>query len=319
MSYTLHPMRRRRLHRSASAVPGSSMEMIQKSATSAADVVFLDCEDAVSPPEKEAARRNIIAALNEIDWQAHGKTVSLRITGFDAPSGHRDLVEIMEQAGDQLDTILVPKVGAPADLYAVESLISQIEQAMGFTNRVGTEALIDTARGMANVAAIAASGGRLEALHFGVADAAISLGARGISTGGLNPDDPGDQRHMALSRMIVTCRAYGLRAIDGPFGDFSDPDGYLADARRAAVLGIEGKWAVHPRQIALANAVFTPPPAEVERARRIIAAMRAAEAEGKGAAGLDGTMIDAASQRMAANVIAIDDAITARPAQASAA
>jgi citrate lyase subunit beta/citryl-CoA lyase len=149
----------------------------------------------------------------------------------------------------------------------------------------------------------------LEALHFGVADYAASNRARTVSIGGLNPDYPGDQWHFALSRMIVACRAYGLRPIDGPFGDFSDPDGFRAGARRAAALGAEGKWAIHPSQVVLANEVFSPPQAEVDRAQRIIEALRQAEAQGKGAAAVDGKMIDAASERMAQTVIAMDEAI----------
>ncbi|WP_103380827.1 HpcH/HpaI aldolase/citrate lyase family protein [Pseudonocardia dioxanivorans] len=311
MSHTLHPTRVHRLHRSELAVPGSNMGFIDKAAESAADVVFLDLEDAVAPPEKDQARKNVIAALNDIDWAARGKTVSVRINGLDTEYMYRDVIDVMEQAGDRLHTILVPKVGVPADLYLVEALVSQVEQARGHTNRVGLEALIETALGMANVEAIAARGGRLEALHFGVADYAASNRARTVSIGGLNPDYPGDQWHFALSRMIVACRAYGLRAIDGPFGDFSDPDGYRAGARRAAALGAEGKWAIHPSQIELANDVFSPPAAEVERARRIVAALREAQEQGRGAASVDGKMIDAASERMAATVIALDDAIRA--------
>jgi len=318
MSHTLHPLRRQRLQRSELAVPGSNPTMIDKAAESAADYVFLDCEDAVAPPEKEAARRNIIQALNDIDWAAKGKTVSVRINGLDTHYMYRDVVDILEQAGERLDTILVPKVGVPADLYMVEALANQIEQAKGREWQVGLEALIETALGMANVEAIAQFGGRLEALHFGVADYAASLRARTTNIGGLNPDYPGDQWHAALSRMTIACRAYGLRAIDGPFGDFSDPEGYRDGARRAAALGIEGKWAIHPSQIALANAEFSPPEAEVTRARSIVAALREAEAAGKGAASLDGKMIDAASERMAANVIAVADAIAAKEGQAAA-
>ncbi|MEL6477923.1 MAG: CoA ester lyase [Pseudomonadota bacterium] len=314
MSHTLHPLRKQRLQRSELAVPGSNPSMIEKAADSAVDYVFLDCEDAVAPPEKAAARRNIIQALNDIDWQAKGKTVSVRINGLDTHYMYRDVVDIMEQAGDKLDTILVPKVGVPADLYMVEALVNQIEQAKGRAPRVGLEALIETALGMASVETIAQFGGRLEALHFGVADYAASLRARTVNIGGLNPDYPGDQWHAALSRMTIACRAYGLRAIDGPFGDFSDPEGYKDGARRAAALGIEGKWAIHPSQIALANEVFSPPETEVTRARNIIKALREAEAAGKGAASLDGKMIDAASERMAANVIAVDDAIQAKRA-----
>ena len=311
MSHTIHHLRKLRIQRSELAVPGSSEEMILKAASSAADYVFLDIEDAVAPPDKARARSNIIRALNEIDWRARGKTVSVRINGLDTHYMYRDLVDLMEQAGDRLDTILVPKVGVPADLYAVDAICNQIEMARGFRTRVGLEALIETALGMANVEAIAAYPHRLEALHFGGADYAAFNKARTVNIGGLNPDYPGDQWHFALSRMTVACRAYGLRPIDGPFGDFSDPEGYRAAARRAAALGIEGKWAIHPSQIALANEVFSPLPAEVNRAERIIDALKEAEAAGKGAASLDGKMIDAASERMARNVIATADAIRA--------
>ncbi len=238
--------------------------------------------------------------------------MSVRINGLDTHYMYRDVVDVMEQAGDRLHTILVPKVGVPSDLYMVEAMVNQIEQARGLTTRVGLEALIETALGMANVEAIAQFGGRLEALHFGVADYAASMRARTVNIGGLNPHYPGDQWHAAISRMVIACRAYGLRAIDGPFGDFSDPEGYKEGARRAAALGCEGKWAIHPSQVALANDVFSPPETEVTRARRIIEELRKAEAEGRGAAALDGKMIDAASERMARNVLVLADAIAAR-------
>ncbi len=311
MSHTLHHLKRQRLQRSTLAVPGSNVSMIEKAADSAADVIFLDIEDAVAPPDKEQARRNIIEALNDIDWKAKGKTMSVRINGLDTHYMYRDVVDVVEQAGANLDMILVPKVGVPADLYMVEAMVNQIETAKGLSNHIGLEALIETALGMANVEAIAASPGRLEAMHFGAADYAASNRARTVNIGGLNPDYPGDQWHFALSRMTVACRAYGLRALDGPFGDFSDPDGYMAGARRAAALGIEGKWAIHPSQIALANDVFSPPEKEVDRAHRIIAALKEAEEQGKGAAALDGKMIDAASERMARNVLAVAEAIEA--------
>jgi citrate lyase beta subunit len=298
-----------RLNRSELAVPGSQPQLFEKAAKSTADVVFLDLEDAVAPDDKPQARKNVIAAINDIDWGA--KTLSVRINGLDTHYMYRDVVDIVEQAGEKLDTILVPKVGVPADLYMVEAMCNQIETAKKLKNRIGLEALIETALGMANVEAIAAYGGRLEALHFGVADYSASNKARTVVIGGLNPDYPGDQWHFALSRITVACRAYGLRAIDGPFGDFSDPDGYRAGAKRAAALGIEGKWAIHPSQIELANEVFSPLPKEVERAERIIAALKEAEAQGKGAASLDGKMIDAASERMARNVLVVADAIKA--------
>ena len=322
MSHTLYPLRRPRLQRSTLAVPASNPDMVRKAADSAADVVFLDLEDAVAPPEKPKARANAIAALNEIDWAARNKAVSVRINGLDTHYMYRDVVDIMEQAGDRLDMILIPKLGVWSDLYMVEAMVNQIEMARGLTRKVGIEALIETALGMANVEDIAQraaqAGSRLEALHFGVADYAASMRARTVNIGGLNPSYPGDQWHASLTRMIITCRAYGLRALDGPFGDFSDPAGYMAAAERAAALGCEGKWAIHPSQIAMANDVFSPPPAEVTRARRIIEELRKAESEGKGAAALDGRMIDAASERMALNVIALADAIAAKGAAAAA-
>jgi citrate lyase subunit beta/citryl-CoA lyase len=286
--------------------------MIEKAADSAADYVFLDLEDAVAPDDKLQARKNIIEALNDIDWVAKGKTVSIRINGLDTHYMYRDVVDVVEQAGSKLDTILIPKVGNPADVYMVDAMVTQIEEARGFTNKIGIEALIETALGMANVEAIATSSPRMEAMHFGVADYAASNRARTVNIGGLNPDYPGDQWHHAISRMTVACRAYGLRPIDGPFGDFNDPDGFLLAARRGAALGIEGKWAIHPSQIELANQVFTPPEAEVTKAHRILEELEKAAREGKGAASLDGKMIDAASARMAENVVRAAEAIAAK-------
>ena len=314
MSHTLHPLRRQRLQRSELAVPASNPAMIDKAAAGPADYVFLDLEDAVAPPDKEQARKNAIQALNDIDWAAKGKTVSVRINGLDTHYMYRDVVDVMEQAGDRVHTLLVPKVGVRDDLYMVEAMVNQIEQGKGYTTRVGLEALIETALGMANVEDIARFGGRLEAMHFGVADFAASMRARTTNIGGLNPHYPGDQWHAAIARMTTACRAYGLRAIDGPFGDFSDPEGYKEAARRAAALGCEGKWAIHPSQVSMANDVFSPTEAEVTKARRIIEELKIAEAQGKGAASLDGKMIDAASERMARNVLVVAEAISAREA-----
>ncbi|HYL28823.1 MAG TPA: CoA ester lyase [Gemmatimonadales bacterium] len=309
MSHTRYEPATPRLQRSTLAVPGSSPGMFRKALESEADVVFLDLEDAVAPGDKEQARRNVIQALLDLDWRGHGKTVSVRINGIDTHYMYRDVVDVVEQAGHRLDTVLIPKVGVPGDVYLVDALLTQIEAAKGIPQRIGIEVLIETALGMANVEAIAAGRGRLEVLHFGVADYAASNRARTVNIGGLNPDYPGDQWHFALSRMTVACRAYGLRAVDGPFGDFKDPDGFRLAARRGAALGIEGKWAIHPSQIALANEVFTPPEAEVSRARQILDALDAAAREGRGAAQLDGRMIDAASARMAENIVRMADEI----------
>ena len=303
MSFTEFPPIKTRLQRSELAVPGSSPEMFEKAAKSAADYVFLDCEDAVAPDDKSTARKNIIQGLNEIDWNGHKKTVSVRINGLDTHYMYRDLVDIVEQAGSYLDTILIPKVGTPADVYTVDCILTQIETAMGLNHKIGLEALIETALGMANVEQIATSSRRLEALHFGVADYAASCRARTVNIGGLNPDYPGDQWHASLQRMLVTCRAFGLRAIDGPFGDFNDPEGFIDAAKRVATMGYEGKWAIHPSQIELANEVMSPPETEVVRAQRVLEALSEAEKAGKGAASLDGKLIDAASARMAQNIV----------------
>ncbi len=311
---SFHPVEQApgRLNRSELAVPGSQPQMFEKASKSDVDVIFLDLEDAVAPDEKLQARKNIIKALNEIDWGT--KSMSIRINGLDTHYMYRDVVDIVEQAGERLDLIMIPKVGTAADVYAVDVMVTQIEDANGYKKRIGFEHIIETALGMQNVTEIAAASKRNESLHFGVADYAASTRARTTIIGGVNPDysvltDPnedggrdihwGDMWHYALARMVVAARANGLRPIDGPFGDFSDPAGYRAAAKRAAVLGCEGKWAIHPSQIALANEVMSPSEGEVDRANRILSAMADAEAAGKGAVSLDGRLIDYASIRQA--------------------
>jgi malyl-CoA/(S)-citramalyl-CoA lyase len=311
MSFTIIEQATPRLHRSELAVPGSNPAMFEKAAKSAADIVFLDVEDAVAPDDKPQARKNIIEGLHDIDWGQ--KTMMVRINGLDTHYMYRDVVDIVE-ACPRLDMILIPKVGTAADVYAIDMMVTQIETAMGRAKRIGFEVLIETALGMANVEAIAQASKRLEAMSFGVADYAASTRARTTVIGGVNRDSGvltdrdadgnreyfwTDPWHAAQTRMMVACRAYGLRPIDGPFGDFNDPDGFVAAANRAAVLGYEGKWAIHPSQIALANQVYTPSDAEVSRARRIMQAMDEAAKAGKGAVSLDGRMIDIASIRMA--------------------
>ncbi len=317
-----------RLHRSELAVPGTNVKAMAKAAGLGADLVFLDLEDAVAPDDKDRARANVIEALRAPDrWNRCA--ISVRINGLDTHWCYRDVVDVVEQAGDVLDTVLVPKVGSPSEVEFVATLLDQMERSRGWEpGRIAIHILIETARGMANVEAIArARPDRLEAMVFGVADYAASVQARTTSIGGANPDyavltDPavdgsreshwGDQWHFGISRMVAACRAEGLRPIDGPFGDLNDPDGYRAAARRAAALGCEGKWAIHPSQIELANEVFTPSEAEVDRARRIIEAMEQAAKEGKGAVSLEGRLIDAASIRMAENLMAKVEQMKAR-------
>ncbi len=311
MSFTSIEPATSRLHRSELAVPGTNTSLFEKAAKSAADIIFLDCEDAVAPDDKEKARKYVIQGLNEVNWGT--KTMMVRINGLDTHYMYRDVVDIVE-ACPRLDMILIPKVGVPADVYAVDMMVTQIETSKKRAKRIGFEVLIETALGMANVEAVAQSSKRLEAMSFGVADYAASTRARTTVIGGVNKDSGvltdkdgngnrqyfwSDPWHAAQTRMMVACRAYGLRPIDGPFGDFNDPDGFIAAANRAAVLGYEGKWAIHPSQIELANRVFTPSEAEVTKARRIMEAMAQAAKEGKGAVSLDGRLIDIASIRMA--------------------
>ncbi|HWC70093.1 MAG TPA: CoA ester lyase [Actinomycetota bacterium] len=308
-----------RIHRSELAVPGTNLRAIEKAPGLGADLVFLDLEDAVAPDDKERARTNVIEALGVQDWTRCA--VSVRINGLDTHWCYRDVVDVVEARGDVLDTLLVPKVGSPSDVEFVATLLDQIEQRNGWEpGRVGIHILIETAAGMANVEAISrARPDRIEAMVFGVADYAASVQARTTNIGGANPDysvltdpDPGtgarsvhwgDQWHFGISRMVAACRAQGLRPIDGPFGDLADADGYRSAARRAAALGCEGKWAIHPSQIEVANEVFTPGRAEVEHAERILQAMEEGAKKGKGAVSLDGRLIDAASIRMAQNLM----------------
>lgn len=325
MSATIIEQATPRLQRSELAVPGSNDALFSKAAKSAADAVFLDLEDSVAPDDKERARKNVVQALNDIDWG--GKTMIVRINGLDTHYMYRDVIDVMESC-PRVDLLLIPKVGVPADLYALDMLVTQIEQAKRRDKRVGFEILIETALGMANVEAIAQASKRLEAMVFGVGDYAASTRARTTVIGGVNRDygiladveagDSGkrayywnDMWHYAQARIVVACRAYGLRPIDGPFGDFSDNDGYIAAAKRAAVLGYEGKWAIHPKQVELANGVFSPSDAEVDRARRIMAAMEQAAKEGKGAVSLDGKMVDIASIKMAENLLRKAEVISA--------
>ena len=309
MSHLYYKPKKSRLHRSELAVPGSSPKMFEKAITSNADVVFLDLEDAVSPQDKIPSRKNIIKAIKEMNWKEKSKTISIRINSLDTHYMYRDVIEIVEEVGEKIDTILIPKAGSASDVYMVDCLLTQIEDNKKFKNKIGIECLIETALGMSNIKEIAKSSKRLEALHFGVADYAASLKARTVIIGGLNPDYPGDQWHHGLSQLVMTCRAYGLRAIDGPFGDFNDKEAYIASAKRAAAIGFDGKWAIHPSQIDLANEVFSPPEKEVNKAIRILEELEKAAKEGKGAAQLDGRMIDAASARMAENVVNINNQI----------
>lgn len=331
MSLTVHPQRTNRLLRSELAVPGSQPRLFEKAARSAADAVYIDLEDAVAPGDKAHARRNAIAALNELDWG--DKTVEVRVNGLDTPHMFRDVIDIVSSC-PRLDLLIVPKIGVAADVYAVDVLLSQIEQESGRARRVGVVALIESALGVSNLEAIAQSSARLEGMTFGSGDFAASTRMRTTGIGGLSADYAvlGDRQpdgaralvqadpwHAVHSRLIIACRAYGLRPLDGPYADFGDGAGFAVAARRAAALGFEGKMCIHPSQLEVVNAIFSPSEAEVAEARRIVEAMQEAAASGRGAVQLDARMIDLVNIRMAEQLIGKAAAIAARDARPAAA
>jgi malyl-CoA/(S)-citramalyl-CoA lyase len=289
--------------------------LFEKAAVGDADVICLDLEDSVAPADKPQARANVIQALKTQNFAT--KSISVRINGLDTQWCYRDVVDIMEQAGERLDLIMIPKVGVPADVYAIDMLITQIETAVGRKKKIKLEVIIESVHGLNNCEAIAGSSKRLESLHFGSADYAASAGMRTTNIGGPNrdyvvlTDSEGGRRdthwsdlwHYATFRMVAAARAHGLRPIDGPFGDYSDEAGFIAQAKRSAVLGCEGKWAIHPSQVAPANMVFTPPADEVERAEAILKAMKEGADKGMGAVALGGKLIDLASIRQAEVIV----------------
>jgi len=327
MSFTIIERATAPLYRSKLFLPGSQIKFFEKAAKGPADVVCLDLEDAVAPADKVQARTNVVRALNEVDFG--DKIVTVRINGLDTHLAYRDIIDLIELGGERLDAIMVPKVGVAADLYAVDMLMTQASKAVGRKKRVKLEIILETALGMTNIDAICGASKRLESVHFGSADYAASAGMRTTNIGGGNADyvmltdkDANGERvrhwndlwHYPLIRMVAAARAHGLTPIDGPFGDYNDPDGFRVQANRTAILGCEGKWAIHPNQVPLANEVFTPPAAEVEKARAILVAMAEAQASGAGAATYKGVLIDAASIRQAEVIVKQSDVIAARTA-----
>jgi citrate lyase subunit beta/citryl-CoA lyase len=281
-----------RLRRSELATPASSWKMIEKAAASDADLVFLDLEDAVAPAEKEAARGNVVRALRDLDW---GRSLrAVRVNAADTRWAHDDVLEVVTAAGDRLDVLILPKVKAPRDIWFFETLLDQLEAKLGLGRRIGLEALIEEAAALAAVEAIAGCSPRLEALILGFGDLSASQGVRLA----LASTYPGDLWHHARARMIVAARAHGIDAIDGPFANFRDPDGYRREATWASTLGAVGKWAIHPSQIEIANDVFAPTEQEIALARRMCDAYRAAEKAGAGSAGAGGFLVDAAAVRI---------------------
>lgn len=313
MSFKVQPAAPARPNRCQLFGPGSRPEILPKMATSAADVINLDLEDSVSPNDKTQARKNVIDAIGDIDWGT--KTLSVRINGLDTPYWYRDVVDLLENASERLDQIMIPKVGNAGDLYAVDALVSSIEAAKTRTKKIKFEIIIETAAGLANINEIAQSSPRLEAMSLGAADYAASMGMATTGIGGtqsnyymLSDTEPrethyADPWHMATVAIVAACRTHGILPVDGPFGDFSDDEGFKAQALRSATLGMVGKWAIHPKQIALANEVFTPSEAQITEAREILKAMEEAEAAGQGAAVYKGRLVDLASIRQAEVIV----------------
>ena len=289
-----------RLRRSELSTPGSSDRMLEKAPTSDADFVFLDLEDAVAPSEKVAARAKVVNALRTADWGR--KIRAVRINNVETEWCYEDIIHVVEEAGEFLDIIIIPKVKTAEDVRWVDTLISQIEKKRRWERRIGLEVLIEEVEAMINAAPIAKATPRLEALIFGPGDYSASQGVRPDAAGGVSKDYPGDVWHYARNQIVVAARAAGIDAVDGPFADFRDEEGYRRECTRAATLGFVGKWCIHPSQIPIANEVFSPTVRQVERARKMIAAMEEAEARGLGAVAVDGVMVDAASARLMRNV-----------------
>ncbi len=310
MSFRLQPAPPARPNRCQLFGPGSRPALFAKMAGSAADVVNIDLEDSVAPGDKATARANVVAATRDVDWG--NKVVSVRINGLDTPWWYRDVVDLLELGGERLDLIMIPKVGCAADLYAVDALVTAVERAMGRTKPIGFEVIIESAAGISHVEEIAAASPRLQAMSLGAADFAASMGMQTTGIGGTQENyymlHEGakhwpDPWHWAQAAIVAACRTHGILPVDGPFGDFSDAEGFRAQARRSATLGMVGKWAIHPSQIALANEVFTPSDSAVAEAREILAAMDQAKARGEGATVYKGRLVDIASIKQAEVIV----------------
>ena len=294
-------MNRLRPRRSCLAVPGSSARFLEKAQGLPVDEVFLDLEDACAPLVKESARHAIVDALNNGDWG--GKTRAVRVNDWSTHWTYRDVITVVEGAGDSLDCVMLPKVAGAADVQALDLLLTQIEKAMGLdVGRIGIEAQIESAVGLVNVEAIAGSSPRLETVIFGPADFMASVGMRSLVVGEQPPGYPADAYHYILMRILVAARARNLQPIDGPYPQVRNTDGFRAAARRAAALGFDGKWVLHPDQIAAANEIFSPSQEDYDHAELILDAYdwyTSAEGGARGAAMLGDEMIDEASRKMA--------------------
>jgi citrate lyase subunit beta / citryl-CoA lyase len=295
------PSRPSRPRRTCHAVPGSSERFLAKAAGLGADQVFLDLEDAVAQGEKDNARRLVIAALTEQEFEA--ATVVVRVNGTDTPHYYKDLIAVVERAGERIDAVMLPKVRTPGDVEMTDKLLTQIELARGYAvGRIGIEAQIEDATGLIACERIAAASPRMETLIFGPGDYSAAVGIPVTTIGGVPEGYPGDHLNYLYSRLVVAARAAGIQAIDGPYAAVKDEEGLRARARLARALGLDGKWTIHPSQIDIVNAVFSPTREEWERAEAMLAAYDAADREGRGAAMFEGEMIDEANRKMAQRV-----------------
>jgi citrate lyase subunit beta / citryl-CoA lyase len=294
-----------RVSRSVLAVPASKWKMVERGPLSGADLYFLDLEDAVAPNEKANARKNVVRAVKELDWQGH--PTLYRMNSLDTPYFYRDVIEVVEEAGDRIDLILVPKIERSEDLDALDTLLTSVELNVGLEKgKVKLEAQIETALGLTNIDAIARVTPRLEALHFGPGDYAASVRMPQTSIGTMDEWDEayhGHRFHYAMHRIVVAARANDLRAIDGPVADYWDEEGLRKSCLRARSLGFDGKWCIHPEQVEIVNEVFSPTESEIEWAEKVVSAYEEANAAGSGAISIDGHMIDAASIKMAQNTL----------------
>ncbi len=299
------PLRPTRSRRTCHSVPGSSEKFLAKAPSLAADQIFLDLEDSVARSEKDAARARVIQALNENDWASGPqKTVVFRVNGTDTPFYYRDLIEVVEGAGDKLDAVMIPKVQTPGDIEMTCKLLSQIEMAKGWElGRIGIEAQIEDAKGLIAADQLATASPRMETLIFGPGDYSAAIGIPITQIGGAPAGYPGDHLNYLYSRIVVAARAAGIQAIDGPYAAFKDEEGLKTRTQLVRALGLDGKWTIHPAQIDVINAIFTPSQEQYDHAEGMLAAYQEAADHGSsGAAIYDGEMIDEANRKMAERI-----------------
>ena len=293
-----------RLERSVLLVPASNWGMIQKTAAARADAVCIDLEDAVAPDEKEASRANVARAYRNLDFG--NKLRMFRMNGLDTHFAYRDLVEIVEAAGDYIDLVVVPKVNRPEDIYVVETLLGQIESYKSYSRPIGIEALIETALGCLNIREIAACSERLEGFVYGPGDYAASVRMPMESIGEFDENDrvyPGHRWHHIMHSIVSAAKAYNKRAVDGPFAGIKNPEGLMQACKIGRAMGFDGKWCIHPSQIETVNQTFVPSEKEIDWARTVLDEYEAALREGRGAISVKGKMIDVASLRMCRTIV----------------